>query len=106
MSIEREMVIVKGWILPDDFQNDYPAEDEDFFLDHSFYADEWSGINRFFGVRVDFPFGDGNYKGITPNFFKKEIYAIQTDPDFEKCKEIAEKLNLPKHGFYFVNRIF
>lgn len=104
MSIERETIIVKGWILPDDFE-DYPEEDEDFFLDHSFYANEWSGHNKFFGVTYGFPLEDGEYIEITPNFFKKEIRALQIDSDFEKCKEIAKKLNLSEHRFYLINRL-
>ena len=105
MSIDRETIIVKGWILPDDFE-DYPEEDENFFVDHCFYADEWNGLNNFFGVRVGLPLEDGEYIEITPDFLKKEIHALQTDSDFEKCKEIAKKFNLPEHRFYLINRIF
>lgn len=114
MSIDRAVVILKGWYAGEDLNEyDFPygkevntPEDEEFFEDHFFTGDCWSGKNLFFGSVLDWTEFDNldGFEEINEHSFD---FVKEKPSDWDKVLEIAQKLGFtdpPK--IYVIFHIF
>ena len=108
MSVDYEVVLVKGWVVPDDWE--VPVEHEEFCYDqeHVLRSDEWCGGDTFLGVYTTLVSGAGDYEKFKPHELQETEDFLDKDPSFEDCLKIAEETGLCKEnlGYYIILRVY